>query len=300
METLDSSQVVTPFGKINFWREPDGSKKVRAYIVIERPFEGAKSGIAIDGSASLRPAYGYSTKLLDLFSTSKGNPNLVSSEAKKICAYLAKHLDVEGTTKAIYWATNTGKDGLEVIGDLTESQAGSFDFKGPQKFGSKTRLTPALKYFVELYKDAKWGMFIFITDGVLDDLNEVKSFTTQIAKMIESGTRNPLKLILIGVGPWVKEEQMIELDDLDTGTKVDLWDHKIAKEMGQLAELFTEVVDETVILADSGTIRDSKGNLAKEYRDTGLPALLEFKLPANAAEAFTLEFGGQIIRQPLP
>jgi hypothetical protein len=93
---------------------------------------------------------------------------------------------------------------------------------------------------------------------------------------------------------------MIELDDLDTGTNIDLWDHKIAKDMSSLAEIFTEVVDETIILAESGTIRDASGNLIKDYRDTGLPALLEFTLPSTAAGAFTLEFGGQIIRQPLP
>jgi hypothetical protein len=81
---------------------------------------------------------------------------------------------------------------------------------------------------------------------------------------------------------------------------VDLWDHKIAKDMGQLAEIFAEVVDETVILADNGIVRDAKGNVVREWRDTGLPALLDFSLPAGAANAFVLEFGGQVFRQPLP
>jgi hypothetical protein len=153
MDTLSPSQIVTPFGKINIWREPDGSKKVRVYILVERPFEGAKSGIAIDGSASLRPAYGYSSNLLNLFSANKGGPNIVSSETQKICAYLARYLDVDSKTTAIYWAAKSGKNGIEVIGDLTETQANVFDFNGPQKFGSQTKLTPALNYFVERYKD---------------------------------------------------------------------------------------------------------------------------------------------------
>jgi hypothetical protein len=38
-------------------------------------------------------------------------------------------------------------------------------------------------------------------------------------------------LVLIGVGRDVSEYQMRELDDLDTGTDIDLWDHKIASEM---------------------------------------------------------------------
>jgi len=300
METLPSSQIVYPFGKINIWHQADGKKKVRAYIIVERPFEGAKTGVAIDGSASLRSAYGYPGGLRGLFSNNLDSPNIVCMETQKVCAYLAHSLDVDGTTSAIYWGSGKGDEGIEIIGDLSERQAVTYDFKGPKKFGARTMLTPAMKYFIERFRDAKWGMYIFITDGWIDDLREAKLYTHQLAKEIEGGKHNPLKLILIGVGSQVEERQMIELDDLDTGTKVDLWDHKIASEMSQLAEVFTEVVDETNILAENGQIRDANGNLIRDFRDTGLPALLEFTLPADANEAFILELGGQIIRQPLP
>jgi hypothetical protein len=70
--------------------------------------------------------------------------------------------------------------------------------------------------------------------------------------------------------------------------------------MGQLAEIFAEVVDETVIVADHGVVRDAKGRTIRDFRDTGLPALLEFTLPTDASNAFSLEVGGRIIRQPLP
>ena len=300
MDTLAPSQVVYPFGKINIWRQADGQKKVRAYIIVERPFEGAKTGVAIDGSASLRTSYGYPSGFWGMFSNDAKNPNVVSTEAQKACSYLARTLDVDSKTSAIYWATGTGKDGVEVIGDFTEAQAVAFDFKGPQKFGTRTKLTPALKYFAERYWEAKWGMFIFVTDGCIDDLEDVKNYSTQLAQKIKKGDRNPLKLILIGIGPLVDEQQMVMLDDLDTGTDVDLWDHKIASEMSQLNEIFTEVVDETIILSDNGQIRDANGGLVRDFRDTGLPALLEFMLPADASDAFILEFGGQIIRQPLP
>jgi hypothetical protein len=301
METLPSSQVVMPFGKVNIWNEADGSKKVRAYILVERPFEGAKTGIAIDGSASLRPAYGYIKGWLDLFLPFlRLKSNVVEEQSRKISAYLAKFVDVNGKTDVIYWATNSGNDGIEEIGELSEAQCPKYDFNKPKKFGTQTRLAPALKYFTDKYKSAKWGMFVFITDGVLDDLENVKTLTAQLAKDISAKKRKPVKLILLGVGPWIEEKQMQELDDLDTGTNVDLWDHKIASEMSQVAEIFTEVVDEKVILAENGLIRDAKGKVVKEYRDTGLPALLEFILPKGASSAFTLEYGGQIIRQPLP
>jgi len=298
MDTLPASQVVMPFGKINIWNQPDGSKKIRAYIVIERPFEGAKTGLALDGSVSLRPAYGYPNNIWSLFFPSKSLPNEVTGQAQKICSYLAKHVDVDSNTTAIYWATGS-PGGLETIGDLSDAQAMAKAFDGPKSFGSQTKLAPALKYFTDRYKTAKWGMFVFVTDGILDDLADVKSLTTQLARDIASGKRNPIKLILFGVGSQIQESQMIELDDLDTGVKVDLWDHKIAAEMSDLSEMFTEVVDETVILADNGIVRDSIGRVIKDFRDTGLPALLEFTLPKDACKAFNLEFGGQIIRQPL-
>lgn len=301
MDTLPSSNVVMPFGKINIWNQSDGSKKVRAYILVERPFEGAKTGIAIDGSASLRPAYGYIKGWLDLILPFlRINPNIVEEQARKISGYLAKSVDVDGKTDVIYWATNSGKDGIETVGEISEAQCAKYSFNKPGRFGTQTRLTPALKYFTDKYKSAKWGMFVFITDGVLDDLADVKSLTIQLAQDISAGKRKPIKLILLGVGPWIQEGQMQELDDLDTGVGIDLWDHKIASEMSQIAEIFTEVVDEKVILAENGLIRDAKGKVIKEYRDTGLPALLEFTLPKGASGAFTLEYGGQIIRQPLP
>jgi hypothetical protein len=34
---------------------------------------------------------------------------------------------------------------------------------------------------------------------------------------------------LVGIGDAINESQMEELDDLESGTDVDIWDHKIAK-----------------------------------------------------------------------
>jgi hypothetical protein len=163
--------------------------------------------------------------------------------------------------------------------------------------GNSTHLLPAVKYFVERFADARWGMYIFITDGKLDDLAEVKKYCTDLARQIEKKRRNDLKLVLIGVGEEIDEGQMEELDNLETGTSVDLWDHKIAKDMKQLAEIFAEVVSESVIMVpNDGLIRDEKRNIVKDYRDSGLPALLLFDLPPHC-HAFTLEVGGNVISQ---
>lgn len=302
METLDSARVTLPFGKINLWRQPNGGVKVRSYILVERPFENAKAGVAIDGSASMRPAYGYPSGLVGaLFSNRRSGTNQVSPEAQKICSYLAEKLDVDGRTAVLYWGTGPYSESIQVVGDLTAEEARAHELTGPRSFGGgQTALLPAVRYFVDRFASAPWGMYVFISDGVIRDLEAVKKYSIGLAQEIEAGRRPPLKLVLIGVGDQIDERQMIELDDLDTGTGVDLWDHKIAREMTELAEIFTEVVDDTVILADTGIIRDARGNVVKDYRDTGLPARLDFDLPPGAAHAFVLEYGGQVIRQPLP
>jgi hypothetical protein len=142
-------------------------------------------------------------------------------------------------------------------------------------------------------------MYVFITDGRIDDLAAVKKYCISLAREIASGKRNDLKFVLIGVGDEIDEGQMEELDNLDSGTDVDLWDHKIAQEMKQLAEIFAEVVSETVVVVpNDGILRDAQGAVVKDYRDTGLPALLWFDLPADS-ESFTLEVGGQGVRQAL-
>lgn len=301
METLETSRVTAPFGKINLWRNPDGSVKVRSYVTIERPFENAKTGVAIDGSASMRPVYGFRPGLLGaLFSNRRNGANLVSAEARKMCTYLASRLDVDGRTAVVYWGTGPASEAVEFLGDLSETEIAACDFSGPRAFGGgATAILSAVRYFVERFAAARWGMYVFLTDGAIRDLDAVKQYTRHLARDIEAGKRSPLKLVMIGVGDQIDESQMIELDDLDTGTDIDLWDHKIAQSMTNLSEIFTEVVDETVILADTGVIRDARGGVVRDYRDTGLPALLEFELPAGAAGAFVLEYGGQIIRQSL-
>jgi hypothetical protein len=78
---------------------------------------------------------------------------------------------------------------------------------------------------------------------------------------------------------------------------VDIWDHKIAKDMRDLKDIFAEVVDEAAIVAPSGKILDDKGNIAANYSD-GVSSLLRFSLPLDC-KAFTFEVGNNQIHQNL-
>src|SRR5439155_13983419 len=152
--------------------------------------------------------------------------------------------------------------------------------------------------FVDHFKDAPWGFFVFITDGELFDLEEVKQYSTRLARDIAAGKRRPVKFVLIGIGTDVNERQLEELDDLDTGTEVDLWDHKMAAEMRVLQEIFAEVVDRNARVAESGRILDPSGKTVRDFRDTGVPALLRFTMPRGSTH-FVLEVNGKRIMRPL-
>lgn len=222
--------------------------------------------------------------------------NDVEPQARKFTSYLADNLDADGGTTVIYWACGDGKQ-LEEIGDLTADQCETATFKGPSKysFGQSTVLTPALRYFADRFKDAKNGMYVFITDGELHDLEDVKQYTTKLCKDIEAKRRNPLKAVLIGLGDAINEDQMEQLDDLDSGTDVDIWDHKIAKDMRSIIEIFAELVSENQIIAPTARILDASGNMVKNFSD-GLPAKVNFTMPASSPH-FVLEVAGKQIKQ---
>lgn len=229
---------------------------------------------------------------------SRWSNNEIEGLARQMTAYLASGLDSDGGTTVIYWACGDGKQ-IEAVGDLTEQGCKTATFGGPTKigFGQSTYLTPAVRYFVERFADSPRGMYIFVTDGYLHDLEDVKSYTTNLAKAIQAGKRNSVKCVLVGIGAQIDESQMEQLDDLDTGTDVDIWDHKIAREMRSLVEIFAEVVDENQIVAPTATIFDDRGNVVMQFSD-GLPAKVSFLLPPGA-QAFELEVAGRRIHQSI-
>src|SRR4051794_29577309 len=288
-------RVVEPFGEVNVHPAPGGRVKVTATILMEPHKEGAQTGIALDGSGSMAKLYGVGQEsggfLAALFGKNKPLTNEVTPVAQSVCAHLARKVDADGGTTCIYWAVGPGGGQIEVVGDLTADQAERHVFGPPRDFGTGTQLLPAVRYFVERFRDAPWGFYVFITDGELHDLDEVKNYSTRLAREIHASRRKPVKFVLIGVGPSVNETQMEELDDLDAGVPVDLWDHKLALEMRVLQEIFAEVVDKNARVADNGRILDPQGRVVKSYEGTGLPAYLEFEMPVGA-EYFTLDVNG--------
>jgi len=292
-------KVVEPFGEVNVYPASGGKVRVTATILMEPHRPGTKTGIALDGSGSMGNLYGINSGIATSSIFKKlAAPNAISPVAQQLCAYLAKKIDANHGTNCIYWACGPAGSQIQEIGELTAEQAESHTFGAPKQLGTGTRLLPAVQYFVERHKTAPWGFFVFLTDGELHDLEEVKAYSIGLAKDIAAGRRAPVKLVLIGLGSDVNEQQMEELDDLKTGTDVDLWDHKLASELRVLEQIFAEVVDKNARIASSGRILDNTGKLVKDYSGRGVPAFLEFEVSANAAY-FTLEIDGKSVHQGL-
>ena len=211
-------------------------------------------------------------------------------------AYLAGSLDGTGKTSLIYWGCGNG-DEIQVLGEFDYASCQQLAITGPATFqlGKTTKLLPAITYFVNQYSQAPQGIYIFLTDGRIDDLDQVKSYTRELALEIAVGKRNYLKLVLVGIGNDVDRYQLQELDDFETGLDIDIWDYKIASEMTSISQIFAEVVNEHQIIADSGSIYDDQGNCVKSYTN-GLPAKVDF-LMRDDSQWFELEVCHQRIRQ---
>ena len=68
--------------------------------------------------------------------------------------------------------------------------------------------------------------------------------------------------------------------------------------MRNLETIFAEVVDKNARVADHGRILDPQGKVVKDYASQGMPAFLEFEMPAGA-KFFTLDVNGSRINQAL-
>lgn len=322
------------FGEVNVSVHAD-RLDVTATILLEPNKEGSQTGVALDGSASMRKALGQGWAYAAHYDASVEQqmlaqekaylreydgqnvvqynqegwdelqrqgllvrePNLVEPIAREVIPYLAEKIDADGGTSVIYWACGERGDQIEEKGDLTADQARGTSYEGPQEWGEHTHLLPALRYFVERFADADWGFYVFVTDGRLDDLEAVKNYTADLARKIAAGTAKPIKCVLIGVGEHVDEGQMEQLDDLPDalGLEVDIWDHKIASTMRDLRDIFAEVVDENAMVAPTGRVLDEEEKVVKTWND-GVPTKLVFSMPPKA-KSFTLEVAGQRIEQ---
>src|SRR3954468_2283304 len=92
-----------PFGEVNVHPQADGSIQVVATILMEPDVEGARCGLALDGSASMQKMYGANRAISSIFARASGNENVVEPVTRAMAGYLAR-FSSSGTVNLVYWA----------------------------------------------------------------------------------------------------------------------------------------------------------------------------------------------------
>ncbi len=315
----------------------DDRCEVVASIFFEPDTSGCQTGVALDGSESMRSPLGQGWSFSMSYSESvserlvqqgcatrvvqdgvqrvefnqKGwdelleagllvrDPNLMEPIAREVIPYLTEQIAGEGTTAVLYWGCGAGGDEIEVLGEYRSAEARAAKYEGPKVWGEGACLLPALRYFVDRFAEAAFGFYVFIADGKIEDFEALKEYTAFLAGRIASEQANPLKCVLIGVGALVDKRQLFELDQLSRaqGAEFRIWSTKMAATMRDLQQVFEEAVDDHMRVAPCGRVRDEEG-YGLRGRENGLPAKLVFTLPKDAV-SITLEVDGRVIGQPL-
>jgi hypothetical protein len=301
---MSHERPVEPFSDLHV---EDG--RVRATLLHDPTVEGLDMAIYMDGSYSMKAEYEPRVRHTGnfwqrLFGTgpTESMPNTVEPQVKWMLEYLATK-DRNGILRVGYWACGDTGRGVEIIGELKGTDVAQYHFPGPRQMGHATRLAPAMRDYIayletQVRAGARRGCAVYVTDGKIQDADEVKALSAEIARRIAQGRLPRTNFILVGVGSNVDEEQMEEICHAEFPGVGHLWCHRVAAEISQVAELVAVLVDETMTVAAGGTIYDDRGQVLKVYEGR-LPAVLEFEVPEDA-EAFVLEVSGQRYRQPLP
>lgn len=292
MSVLKASDI---FGDITVYPAKDGHQRVEIYIRLQEKVEGMQIGIGIDGSASMRQMFG---DTIPKFAR-RPEDNVMQTVVQRLCSY-ACEFSGDGSVLPIYWATGIGGKGVESLGNLDLETVTSKTFEGPRKWGTGTSLLPPLNYFLTNLTDAPWLVLLFVTDGVIGDLDDVITKSLEIGQDILEGKRGKSKFILVGCGEEVSEEQIEKLDNMFDGTplegRIDLWDGRFASEMGNLSEIWDEV-DFGIQIPGAVRITDAQGQEVLSHPD-GFPQRMEFLVP-DGTKSIRIEIIGQTIEQSL-
>jgi hypothetical protein len=284
-----------PFGSINVEKNKKTKEiTVTAQVLLDKlPIEGAEFGLALDGSASMIDSYGTESGPFGF-----GTPNYVEPVAKSMLKFLAQN-SKDGDVEFAYWAVGPGGREIEEVGKVLPGMLDTIKIYPKKNMGGSTYLMPIIDHMVnDKLRNASWAMAVIVTDGRIDDIEDVQKWTEQFAVDVHSGKRVLVKLVLIGLGKQVDTGQLEKLDDFVATVDVDIWSAKLAAEMEQLEEVFDEVMSEELKVAPSGKIIDNSGRILRVYNDF-LPAKMRFKINPKST-GFKLEMpGAQSIEQDL-
>lgn len=217
-------------------------------------------------------------------------PSEVETFIHKTGAFVAQ-LDSDHGVQVYLWATGDGHQTVDLgnhpAGELEKltikTTADSTD-KEAIPLGQGTYLRPALQKMVqEVSVDQKAGMayIVMCTDGNLNDYDDVCRWATEKAKGIAAGTHPKFKVVLVGFDD-ANPAQMEGLDNLDTGTDVDIFDAQNAGDLeGAANHLTDEALTSAFTVAEGGYL---EANGVKYPFEGGVPQRIDTKVAGGLSE----------------
>lgn len=269
-------------------------------VIWGNPEANANAVLALDASRSIKKMFGTTGVF------GGGEPNYVEIVSRKVGEILCD-VTKKGDVSILYWALGPGGEKLENLGSFDKDDCETCDISGPKNgaWGTGTKILPSIKTIVEDYfSEVEATMGVIITDGIIQDEKEAMDYCMELGKrLVAEDKTDSFKLVLIGVGEQVDADQLVRFDDMFEGTDlekdVDIWSHGVAADMEDevdiLNVLFGEMMSEDTIIADCGSVLDSKGNEIKSFSD-GLPGKFRFVLPKGES-LFTIHTPGGDVTQ---
>ncbi|MBU6174659.1 MAG: VWA domain-containing protein [Planctomycetes bacterium] len=208
-----------------------------------------------------------------------------------------------GKCELLYCSCGKSGSDIELAGSFGLADLPALTISGPSKkeFGGGTKLAPAFRHFATKYK-ASNGVFVFITDGTIEDEKDIINETIQVARQQKAGKRKSLKCIILGVGRKIDRDQLSRLDDMvmpDDVKDIDIWNAVILSEMRDHNDAWSELFDPETVVGTSMKVFDPSGKVVHQKTDE-VKAVIAFEMPAGCSH-FTLEIDGETrISQKLP
>lgn len=181
MAQVSSHKTEAPFGEVSAWHNEDGSVSVKAAMQMKPSVEHARAELAINGANSMAALFGGDTRLSAFF-LGLAKPNLIQPAVRKISESLSP-FDSDGQVRVIHYACAPAASQIQEVGQLVAQSISKTEFALPKRLGRGTQVYPAMRYLSEDYADVPWIICLFISDGLLDDLEQAEA----LSKLDERG-----------------------------------------------------------------------------------------------------------------
>src|SRR4051812_40608092 len=195
-----------PLADVNVLSRPNGAHEIVVCFMPDPDLlfgeANSRAFLALDASASLKKMYGFGGPF-------GGDPNYMQAVARKLGAILST-VTRSGKVFCTYWAVSADGSKVEPVGEFDEAGWQKAALGGPRKerWGRGTKLLPAIRLCVEqVAVGSDWTIGVIVTDGLIEDEKDCLTYCLQVGREIATRRRKPVKLILIGIGEEVDEEQ---------------------------------------------------------------------------------------------